>query len=273
MPTDIASVYIENMPSVRFQDNNFPEKYREVVYEFCDESLESLVKKHDSYSTPKNTRCAIDTSLMLDWKVPIATCLNYGDIISLYRYKSKLVVIDGTGRVRDKLAVEVDDNATLYDLKNMIKESLYKSMAMKYTMLTDLELFFKKQTITSKSDTSTRTVRECGIRHGDELAVTYQILHDIPRMLVFVKTLTGKTIRVFCEQDSSVLVLKEHIQDQEGIPPDQSRLVFNGSKLENTQTLMDCNIKYRSIIHLILRLRGGGGIFADMENVNMAFFN
>ena len=53
-----AEIRFKKMPSVRIQDNNFPEKSREVVYELGDETLESLVSKYDSYSTSENTRGA-----------------------------------------------------------------------------------------------------------------------------------------------------------------------------------------------------------------------
>ncbi|ODV81061.1 ubiquitin-like protein [Suhomyces tanzawaensis NRRL Y-17324] len=76
-------------------------------------------------------------------------------------------------------------------------------------------------------------------------------------MQVKVKTLTGRDILVDIEPTDKIIRIKEMMEEKEGIPPSQQRLIFNGLQLDDDKNVQESGITAGASLHLVLTLRGG----------------
>ncbi|ROV97650.1 hypothetical protein VSDG_04648 [Cytospora chrysosperma] len=76
-------------------------------------------------------------------------------------------------------------------------------------------------------------------------------------MMIKVRTLTGKEIELDIDRDFKVSAIKEKVEEKEGIPPVQQRLIFGGKQMADDKTAEDYNLEAGATLHLVLALRGG----------------
>ena len=160
----------------------------------------------------------------------------------------------------------MEKDSLLLDALGVLFGGIIKTQPTKFSKKLDFEKYVNKSlsfaTIVSdlesekKNDLTDFQKYLISVSKKDKIDIFPKKLSNV--FEIFVKTLTGKVFTISVQSNYSVQLVKEIIQDKEGIPPDQQRLIFAGMQLMNECTIGVYGIKKESMIHLVLRLRGGG---------------
>ena len=254
---------------VSFDSNEYSDKtnfWSYLLISFYDESRYRVKLKRNFYETElfldvNKTIEDLKKSINKDTNIPIERLqfqldnmiLDNKEILGHYNLLEKKLSVNITRELKDQIRIKTSDSIELQiytDLCNTGIEFLKDIQGNSINSCSDIKY---NLVYNNKNLDLGNLLVSSGIKNGDLIELK-------PRNNAFevtIRTLTGKNIPLFLDSLDTVHNMQILVYLLEKIPPDQQRLIFEGKQLEPNKTLADCNIKKESVVHLVLRLRGG----------------
>ena len=167
-----------------------------------------------------------------------------GDVKNATTQISRSVTIITPSGNSINVAVNVGKE-TVLDLKRKIFD-------LEKIPLRDQNLLKDMQTLANKTLLSDDLIS----RNGIQFHILIKKNTSNTSLAIKVKTLTGRTIAINMEKNSTIEALKNNIEEFNDIPAESIKLLFAGKQCEDGRTLSDYNIKDHATLHMVHRTGG-----------------